>query len=164
MNLQKIKDLTKNIKPIDVPATIDRTFRFLEMSFLTALVSVSYSVINEKFSLAITIAMSFAAGIYLAKPLVDWIPEKIKTNYSPFNLILISIFIGLLITASIIPLQTLVKSTFQIDKKMAISDYARLQGRKAMTSCVQKQKSFEECETEAKLSEKNTLSSHTPEP
>lgn len=148
----------KNLGPIDVGASIDRVFRFLEMSFVAALLGVVYGIVSPDWAHFLTLAMSVAAGVYLGLPVARWIEPKKSSRQWTFML---ATAFGFSSAMLVMPVQALVRATFSIDETAAVKEYARIQGRFAGMGCVQAHRwPPEQCAVEEKNTEREILQRH----
>lgn len=152
------RKFAKRLSKVDVAAVIDRLFRFLEMSFLAALLGLVYSTVDPEWAFFVTMLMSLGAGFYLAIPLLKWMGgDKLRK----VDLAIYSVGFGFSAATLILPTQALVRATFDIDESAAVREYAQIQGRFAGMACARRgHYPPEECEVEAKKIEDEILRRH----
>ncbi|SEJ87191.1 hypothetical protein SAMN05518849_11661 [Sphingobium sp. AP50] len=139
-----------NFGRINVDKAIDRSFRFLEMIILSTLVGFALKVVEPTIGLFVTVLMSVFAGIYLGLPIARWHVECLQRPLSPSHrkryAATASITLGLTAVQLVIPLQTLLSATMQIDTKKARKAYSETMDRIEETGCARAHMSIEECE------------------
>lgn len=134
------------LKPVDEQAVIDRSFRFLEMIFLTVLVGALYSVVDSRWSIILTLLMNFAAGLYIALPLVRWLKPAKGKKLSTLGF---ALAFGSLAIAITFPLQALVRATVDFNEDRALQEYVKAKEKGYLLGCLRSRRKAEICEKSA---------------
>lgn len=129
-----LKNQKHMILEIDISATIDRCFRYIEMLALTTLVHIVLSITNPSFSYFLLLGMSFSAGLYLGIPLSMWLKSG-PDIWDKSSRILIAVLLSASIVKSTLPLQLMLSATFQIDAERANSSYKQWVDRVEVAHC-----------------------------
>lgn len=155
----RLLNFKRSLRHADVPAAIDRVFRFFEMVFVAALIGLAYSVVDPLFGSIATAVLSLAAGAYLAHPFARWVNgPKVGTVWIAFC----ALAFGASAVSLVLPTQALVRATFQIDRDRAVEEYARAKRRIFESNCARRSspRDFVEClenadEYQAEIMRKN---------
>jgi hypothetical protein len=137
-------------RPIDVSRVIERLFRYIEMVFLTALVSVVVSVVSEATAYWLSLLMFVAAGLPLGIAITEWLDPSLRITSRKrqnwYSYAMMSLIFAVGAASFSMPLEILLKATFQIDVKRARGDYFELRRREAVMTCTHAHLSNEICE------------------
>jgi len=141
-------ELCSKPDPIDVTAVIERIFRYIEMTFLVALISFLYTTIGPP-PIVLMLILSVLAGLYLAIPLVQWLKVKpAPDRQARVVRTIMVITLGTLPFQFTLGISTLVSATFQIDGEKARRAYADYERGQMFMSCAHAHLPLEQCEKE----------------
>jgi hypothetical protein len=155
--LAKADAFDRGWSKVDFAKGIDRCFRFLEMTFLAALVGVGYSIVDPDWAVFARNLMSLGAGAYLGSPVATFLSRK-SSERSLLVLAGISLIFGFSAMMIARPVQILISSTFQIDRATASKAYAAQKAHDAAYACARSHRwPPESCGEEARKEERRIL-------
>ena len=142
----------------EIDCVVERLFRFIEMTFVAALVGFAYGVVDQTWGRILTVILTILAGAYLGAPLGRRLQKGKSSVYGQLFAI---VGCGCSAALIVLPLQSLISATFQINEDRAVQEYARIQGKMAAEGCFrQGTRPFEECEAAARRAEREILEEH----
>lgn len=130
----------RGIAAIHVESAIERTFRYIEMVAVTALLGTILEVFDPTAARVGLIVMATVAGLYVALPFLRWLDAvhgMRRRNDNLFMRGMVALGFAMSTALSAHGLQILIAATVQIDAEMARARYELWNAQQSLSGCVQ---------------------------
>ena len=143
------------LRRFDFAMAIDRCFRFLEITIVTALISVPLEIVEPTVGFYVRLGLSILAGVYLAQPVAVWWmkralrrirrrdPSRIAPPRDAFGSqlmrLLMILSFGMATVVWTAQLQALIRSTIQLDEAAIRRHYEQRTMRDPVLECAARQ-------------------------